>query len=70
MSLLVLLAAIVAIIIYENNSKQKIMDSRIFAIGAIIILIAAIPKSRRPIMHLRNVVRAISLRITILTHKP
>ena len=30
MSLLVLLAAIVAIIIYENNSKQKIMDSKDF----------------------------------------
>ena len=30
MSLLVLLAAIVAIIIYENNSKQKIMNSKDF----------------------------------------
>ncbi len=30
MSLLVLLATIVAIIIYENNSKQKIMDSKDF----------------------------------------
>lgn len=30
MSLLVLLATIIAIVIYENNSKQKIMDSKDF----------------------------------------
>lgn len=71
MSLLVLLVAVVVIVIYENNSKQKIMNSKDFRDWRDYYLNSGYsPKSRRPIMHLRNVVRAISLRITILAHKP